>query len=327
MTTTAPSPLTAGPPAVGAEVTVLVPAYNAAPTLAAALGSVAAQTTQPGEVVVVDDGSTDDTAAIAARWSGVLPVRVLRLADNVGLSQCRAEGMKTVTTRFVALLDADDVWLPDHLECMVGLADDRTLVTAQMLRWIPGHGVASAVDPHWASLPPPERQLRELYRLNWIAIAMMYPVDAYRRVGGFRPGLRRSEDWDLTIRLLRAGLRVRRPVVTTVLYRTAPGSLSAGQANAASDVEILGYAVNEALDDEERGWAAASLRARSARLAVVEAYELARQGQTFAARRRAVPSLWRGDKRGIPQGIFLVTAPRRATVWRDARNADYGRML
>ncbi len=91
-------------------VSVVIPAYNAASHLAEALQSVSAQSAPPGEVIVVDDGSTDATADIARSFGA----RVITLA-NKGPSAARNAGVQEAGGDFVAYLDADDVWAPDKL--------------------------------------------------------------------------------------------------------------------------------------------------------------------------------------------------------------------
>jgi glycosyltransferase involved in cell wall biosynthesis len=91
-------------------ISVVIPAYNASAYLAEALESVRQQTAPPIEIIVVDDGSTDATAAIA-RAAGAI---VLSQA-NMGISAARNAGIRAATQPWVALLDADDLWEPDKL--------------------------------------------------------------------------------------------------------------------------------------------------------------------------------------------------------------------
>lgn len=94
-------------------VSVVIPCYNAAPFLRETIDSVLNQTRPASEVIVVDDGSTDDSAAIAASYGP--PVRVIR-QENQGESVARNRGMDEAQGDWVALLDADDRWLPHKLE-------------------------------------------------------------------------------------------------------------------------------------------------------------------------------------------------------------------
>src|SRR5690348_10269988 len=107
-------------------VSVVIPAFNAAEYIGQAIDSVLAQTHQPIEIIVVDDGSTDQTAQIAAAYPA--PVRVLR-KPNGGPASARNMGIAAATGSWIALLDADDRWLANKLERQLRhVADDVTLV-------------------------------------------------------------------------------------------------------------------------------------------------------------------------------------------------------
>jgi glycosyltransferase involved in cell wall biosynthesis len=103
------------------EVSVIVPCYNAAAWLGAAIESLLAQVPPPTEVIVIDDGSTDDSAAIAASFGA--PVRAER-QRNQGISAARNRGLSLATGAFVGFLDADDLWsetsLAARLQCLAG---------------------------------------------------------------------------------------------------------------------------------------------------------------------------------------------------------------
>lgn len=97
------------------QVSVVIPAFNAALHLAETLRSVLAQSSPPGEVIVVDDGSTDATTEIAHSFGA----RVLSVA-NAGPSAARNAGTKAATGEYIAFLDADDVWVPEKLATQFG---------------------------------------------------------------------------------------------------------------------------------------------------------------------------------------------------------------
>lgn len=108
-----------------ANVSVVIPAYNASTFIVEALNSVASQSTLPTEVIVVDDGSRDDTAALVLQWieqhtSGIA-VELIR-QENQGSSATRNAGMRRATGEWIALLDADDVWQSDHLHALLNAA-------------------------------------------------------------------------------------------------------------------------------------------------------------------------------------------------------------
>jgi glycosyltransferase involved in cell wall biosynthesis len=92
-------------------ITAIVPAYNEAGRIGAAIESVLGQTYPAAEILVIDDGSSDDTATVAARYG----VRVVT-QKNGGISAARNRGLEEATGDWIALLDADDRWLPQRLE-------------------------------------------------------------------------------------------------------------------------------------------------------------------------------------------------------------------
>src|SRR6187551_2399542 len=135
-------------------VSVIVPTFNRAYCLNRAVDSVLAQTHANCEVLIVDDGSTDDTAERVQQWYGNRSnVRYLKQA-NAGVSAARNTGLRAATGDFIALLDSDDVWLRWKIE--VQLACLAALPEAGMI-WTD----MEAVDPDGARLH--ERYLRIMY--------------------------------------------------------------------------------------------------------------------------------------------------------------------
>jgi glycosyltransferase involved in cell wall biosynthesis len=97
------------------RISVIIPAYNAVSTLRECLESVVRQSVRPFEVILVDDGSTDHTRRVAAKFEANLVLRIVSQA-NSGLGKARNAGMDAATGDAYAFLDADDVWLPNKLE-------------------------------------------------------------------------------------------------------------------------------------------------------------------------------------------------------------------
>lgn len=98
---------------ISQSVSVVIPTFNRSATLPRALGSVRAQTLRPDEVIVVDDGSTDDTPAVVER--GFPDVTYLR-QTNAGVSAARNRGIGKSAGEWIAFLDSDDEWKPEKLE-------------------------------------------------------------------------------------------------------------------------------------------------------------------------------------------------------------------
>lgn len=118
-------------------VSVVIPTYNRAEWLPASVGSVLAQTVKPLEILIVDDGSTDNTQEVCAGFPA--PVRYLR-QENAGVSSARNLGMSEAKGDYVALLDSDDLWVPRKLE--IQLAFHRSFPE---IRWSATE--AHTIDP------------------------------------------------------------------------------------------------------------------------------------------------------------------------------------
>lgn len=180
---------------------VVLPLYNKGATVSRALASVAAQTDPPAEVIVVNDGSTDGGEAVAARCS--LPGLRLVTQANQGVSCARNAGVALATQPYVAFLDADDEWRPDHLQRMrdavlrfpgAGLygagfetvAGGRTMATYRV-----GGRDARVIDffAHW--------RRRHVFHIS----SAVLPVAALQAVGGFTPGVGITEDAELFYRI------------------------------------------------------------------------------------------------------------------------------
>ena len=102
-------------------VSVVIPTYNARSTIERALQSVANQSLNAIEVIVIDDASTDDTINIVSEFSATskIAIRILRSDQNAGPGSARNRGWDSSTGEFIAFLDADDVWHPQKLEIQV----------------------------------------------------------------------------------------------------------------------------------------------------------------------------------------------------------------
>jgi hypothetical protein len=178
----------------------VIPCHNQAHYLAEAIASAREQSHHPAEVVVVDDGSTDATAAIAGRHPGV---RCLRQA-NRGLPAARNAGLADGRGEYVVFLDADDRLLPGALQ--VGAA---TLDAHPEAAFAVGRHRRIAADGSPLPSPSPPRVERghyaSLLRRCWIQMpaTVMYRRAVLEAVGGFDTTFRCAEDYDLYLRITR----------------------------------------------------------------------------------------------------------------------------
>ena len=109
-----------------AAVSVVMPAYNAEKTIAASIESVLNQSYQNFEIIIIDDGSADQTLQIAMEYRMRDPrIRVLRNMRNFGVAIARNHGIREAQGKYIALLDSDDVWKPDKLERQMKLAREE----------------------------------------------------------------------------------------------------------------------------------------------------------------------------------------------------------
>ena len=309
-----------------ADITVTVCAFNAAATIDGALASVAGQTMAPGAVVVVDDGSSDNTAALALAWRNQLPIDVVKLDPNVGIGEARRQAVARATTPLIAILDADDVLLPDHLETMLDVYRRAPgIVTAHALVWVPGKGIGPANEAT-RYVPPPDGQLRRLLDHDFLSVTTLFARSDCERAGGFRK-LRAAEDWDLWLRMVRNGVLVSRAGHPTVMYRIGANSISFGYRATTSDAYVLELAVREAVTDDERRWARQSLRRFEAKGALAKAYEHACDGQNGRARASALRALRYGTKRVRLRAAVIALAPRAAARIHEQRTPDLGRWI
>src|SRR5262245_26814911 len=189
------------------EVPFFIPAFNAVRTIAAALQSVFAQTYRHYEVIVVDDGSTDDTVLRVAEWSA--RIQYIRQA-NAGPGSARNEGIRRARGRLVAFLDADDVWLPRKLQRQIAYFDrfpEAGLLHAEtIVSRTPQQTLRELVDvtPPDDLTRPPAHVFGDLFHaaIDINTLTVMVRRDVLAEVGGFDE--RRElhvEDWDLWLRI------------------------------------------------------------------------------------------------------------------------------
>jgi glycosyltransferase involved in cell wall biosynthesis/peptidoglycan/xylan/chitin deacetylase (PgdA/CDA1 family)/SAM-dependent methyltransferase len=208
------------------KLTFVIPAFNAAATLAATLDSLVAQTRGDWRAIVVDDGSADATARVAAGY-GQRDPRITSLSTaNQGVCRARNTGLAQVETPWVAFLDADDRVASTYVEKMLeptGDARSWDAIYCGYRRVTPeGGAAATSFDPRLAELG-----FELLARECPVALhCMVVRRDRLLAIGGFDPALRTCEDWDLWQRLAREGLRITAVPEVLADYRLSPASLS-----------------------------------------------------------------------------------------------------
>jgi len=181
-------------------VSIVIPCYNQAGFLGKAIESVLAQTYGQIEIVVIDDGSTDSTVAVAKRYERVRCIS----QPNRGQGAARNEGLKHATGQYIVFLDSDDRLLPPALEIGV-----RYLASRPDCAFVAGRCVY--IGPDGARRHTTYRPLvRRNHYLNllignyiWMPGTVLFRTTVVRRVGGFKTTVSGAEDYDLYLRIAR----------------------------------------------------------------------------------------------------------------------------
>jgi glycosyltransferase involved in cell wall biosynthesis/peptidoglycan/xylan/chitin deacetylase (PgdA/CDA1 family) len=231
----APPPSPAG---VLFGVSVIIPARNAATTLDATLDSLVNQSYPAWEAIIIDDGSTDDTRAIAESWAHrEKRFRVVHQA-KLGVSAARNRGLQEARYAFVLFLDGDDRIAPAHLERMMGkLSSDRTL---------------DAVHCGWQNILPSGVSARlhhgsgdgDLFQhfashCHFAIHSCVLRRDLALAVGGFDVSLATCEDWDFFQRVARTGARFGRVPEVLAFYHILADSASRDGRRCVTDARIV----------------------------------------------------------------------------------------
>ncbi|HEX6463960.1 MAG TPA: glycosyltransferase family A protein [Vicinamibacterales bacterium] len=215
-------------------VSVIMPAYNVAPYVGDAIRSALAQTFTDFELIVVDDGSKDGTAAVVKE----LALRDARIKlvqqSNRGLAGARNSGLRASRGEFLALLDSDDLWEPTFLaEQLAILAAHAEIDIVTGNAWILGganHGQPARPHPD----PRPTPYLAAMIGDEWsVFIMSVFRRHVYTKIGPFDESMRSNEDYDFWLRAAVGGLKFARNDQPLGHYRIRSDSLSA------SDVRML----------------------------------------------------------------------------------------
>lgn len=179
------------------NVCVLIPAYNAEKYIAAALDSVYAQTYSDFEVIVVDDGSDDETGAVVARY----PEVIYRKCPHRGISATRNTCLEMASGEWLAFLDADDLWHPEKLSRQIAYLEahpDCQILFTRAKNFYDG-------DP--AEMTSRQRQELE-GDLREVLPSCLFHRSLYDTHGGFLTDYPWGEDTEWTVRLRTAGINM-----------------------------------------------------------------------------------------------------------------------
>ncbi|MFT3944481.1 MAG: glycosyltransferase [Ancrocorticia sp.] len=213
---------------------IIMPTYNAGARIGAAISSVLSQSHPDVELVVVDDGSTDDTYRIASGFGDRITLLQQR---NAGPNTARNTGIKAATGEIIALCDSDDVLLPNYIAKALAVLDTsppRTWVTCAAMALTDDGLKDYGVSPFGEI--PVDDQREAILQMNFVSIFSVFPRQMVDEIGPFSEELHRCEDWEYWVRAILSGWRVAFQTEEAAMYRKQGHSQSA-DATAMLDAE------------------------------------------------------------------------------------------
>ena len=184
------------------RISVVLPVYNRASYVGEAIESVLGQTRPPDELIVVDDGSTDDSVAVVERWARP-SLRVVR-QENRGIGGARNSGLREVTGDLVAFIDSDDLWERDKLERQAAAMrdDDVQLVFGHLVEFLSPERADELGASLRVSTDPVPGLIATTLLVRRTAAERIGPFDESLRVGEFVEWMARARDLGLATRML-----------------------------------------------------------------------------------------------------------------------------
>ena len=272
--------VTPGPPPT---FSVIIPAYQAAAFVADAVASALDQTAPPLEVVVCDDGSTDDIDGALAPFSDRI---VLVRQENRGLPAAKNAAARAASGDFVAILDADDVYLPERLEALGALGAQRPdldIITTDVAIEADGEVLARLSDGNPFEV---DDQRAAILRRNFIWSGAAVRRSRLQELGGFDEDVDCADDWDCWRRFIFAGSRIGMVDLPLARYRIRPDSMTSSRArDLRGQVDVISRALaGGQLTARERSIAEETLRRTVPRAAHLTAVESIRAGAPKARR-------------------------------------------
>jgi len=189
------------------RISVVIPAYNNAATVGRAVRSVLAQTRPVAEIIVVDDGSQDDTEQVIGSFGEIVHYEY---QDNAGASAARNRGIELANGDWIAFLDADDEWLPQKLSIQESaLFADKSIDIIGCTTLLIDEATGSPIRKESDSGEVTTFSVRSLLTHSpMITSTMMVRTKLARRIGGFDPHLPGGNDWDFLLRATHASAQI-----------------------------------------------------------------------------------------------------------------------
>jgi len=244
-------------------VSICIPAYKAARFLPETLASVRAQTFQDWELIITEDGSRDETESLVAAFAreGPQPVRYLRHDKNRGLPATRNTGFAAASGSVIAILDADDLWAPDHLASGLAALGDPSSASASFAPCeIFDSNTGARLGERVVPVSDPAR-IPDCIHSGWLIVqpsGALFTRAAFERTGLFDEALPCCNDLDYWIRLCRAGVALHFTGRETLRYRKHPDAMSSKSADLFAD--------RTRVQIKHRDWSAIPVAVRRRRL-------------------------------------------------------------
>ncbi|MBA3734630.1 MAG: glycosyltransferase [Actinobacteria bacterium] len=283
---------------------VVVAAYQVADVIGEALDSIRSQTLAPLEVIVCDDGSTDDLAQALAPYRDEI---VLLRKANGGEASAKNAAAAAAKADFVAILDADDVYLEHNLEALSELAQlrpDLDILTSDALIVANGVEVRHVYDRSWRF--EVEDQRSAILQRNFVFGLAAVRRQRFLEHGGFDESIRWTTDWDLWLRMILAGASAGCVDEPLALYRLRETSLTAQRRSLLlGKLTTLEKArANPGLREKEQPLLVASLRSYRRDLALLDLRAAVAAGEAGTTRRAL--SLLRAPKMAVRRRLELA---------------------
>ncbi|GIV76498.1 MAG: hypothetical protein KatS3mg050_0892 [Litorilinea sp.] len=291
-------------------VSVIIPAYNQARYLGAAIRSVLEQSHQDFELIVVDDGSTDETASVCGQFDDAR-IRYL-YQDNAGLSAARNTGLHCCQGAYITFLDADDLFLPDKLRLLLDRMEADPALGLVAGQAIPIDEDGCQIGKVFDQAPPADAS-RWLLANPLHVGSVLLRREWQERVGFFDESLRSYEDWDYWLRLALAGCPMGWVDQPVSLYRFHTRQMTRnGEQMTQATFAVLDKVFSRPdlppswLERRNEAYASAHLRAAAQ---AYLAQDFARAQQAMADAVRSNPRLLEHDARELA---------RRVAAWADS---------
>jgi glycosyltransferase involved in cell wall biosynthesis len=310
---------------------VIIPAYQAAQSIGETIESVLGQTRRPHEIIVCDDGSTDDlTGAVQPYRDQITFLR----QENRGAAAAYNAATRAASGEFVSNLDADDVYLPHYFEAVGNLAaarPDLDILTTNAYLEVNGR-VIGRYYPEIAKFVVGDQRRGALHNQFIFGLASIRRSRLFE-IGGFDESLRLNFDEDGFLRLILGGARAGLVDVPLAIYRLREGSISSSRpASAAQGIRVLEKAEShESLSEDERAYLELQLRAKRAELRLVLA-AAALTDSEFAGRRNMFDAAF-GElppgygARTRAKALLAAVSPRLAARYVGARGNGPGERI